>query len=522
MYFLRLAKKGMFLKHLIFVFLFILPALKSTAQLCSGKPGIPVVLETFGAGAGLGPALPPGTTNYPYVSGWPQDGSYTVSSSSNPNDGGNINWHTGTDHTGDLNGRMMVVNANLSPSEFYRRSVTGLCPNTTYTFSSWLANVNSPAAFSGACANNYVYAKVLFNIENPDGSLAGSTSTGNIPISPTLDWVEYGLTFKTGPAQTSLNIVMVNAGPGGCGNDIVIDDVSFTICGPTAKIVANPPKTAYCIGENLNLNGTIGGGVFNTPEYQWQYSSDNITYSNIPGQKSLTMNLSPLSLVKSGNYRLLAAETGNLGSITCGIVSDTLLINVVPPPVFTVNSPTMCTGTPATLTASLSATSAATNFTWNNGGGSGASVSVSPTNTTTYTATGTDINGCVSTASGIVTVKQSPTASALPVTMCAGESRTLTAVGNAAAFNWGPAGGLNTTTGTTVIASPLSTTTYTLIGTTDGCSTTSTVKVTVLPKPTLSVLPSRELSHLQDPPFASIAAHERGMVYPVPSPMRLA
>lgn len=474
-----------------FFFLFILVLSSSTthAQLCTGTPGAPVMLETFGTGPYIGPQLPPGITNYPYVAGWPIDGWYTISTDSDPNDAQGANWHNGRDHTGDLNGEMMVVNAHYVKGEFFRKAVSGLCPNTTYTFSAWLANVNTPAVVTGACAGQYVYPKILFNIENPNGTIAATLSTGDILTTPTLTWKQYGVTLTTGAAQTALNLVMINDGPGGCGNDIVIDDISFSICGPVAKIVANPPKAAYCIGENLVLNGTVNGN-FNNPEYQWQYSNDNsVTWNNIPGEQAINLTLSPLTLAKKGSYRLLAAAAGNIGSLTCGVVSDTLVINVVPPPVFTINNPTACAGTPATLTATLDPSSAATGYTWNNGG-SGPSITVSPGATAPYTATGTDVNGCKSMATGTVTIKPTPTASAQPVTMCSGETRTLFAAGNAASFTWSPATGLNATTGPAVNASPPNTTTYTLTGTTDGCSTTSDVLVTVNSKPTIAALPA--------------------------------
>lgn len=72
---------------------------------------------------------------------------------------------------------------------------------------------------------------------------------------------------------------------------------------------------------------------------------------------------------------------------------------------------------------------------------------------------------------------------------CGGSS--LTASG-AASFVWSPFSGLNTTTGATVIADPISPTTYTVVGTTNGCSYQTSLVVN--PAPTIIITPS--LSHI--------------------------
>jgi gliding motility-associated-like protein len=67
--------------------------------------------------------------------------------------------------------------------------------------------------------------------------------------------------------------------------------------------------------------------------------------------------------------------------------------------------------------------------------------------------------------------------------ICPGESVTLTASGgDGISYTWAPATGLNTTTGNTVIASPVQTTTYTVTASgTDICPSTKTIMITVNP-----------------------------------------
>ncbi len=76
-------------------------------------------------------------------------------------------------------------------------------------------------------------------------------------------------------------------------------------------------------------------------------------------------------------------------------------------------------------------------------------------------------------------------------TICAGNSVTLTANG-ASTYNWSPAAGLSTTTGTSVTANPSATTTYTITGTDgDGCVNMTTSTVTVNPLPAVDAGPDQ-------------------------------
>jgi hypothetical protein len=84
------------------------------------------------------------------------------------------------------------------------------------------------------------------------------------------------------------------------------------------------------------------------------------------------------------------------------------------------------------------------------------------------------------TSGSSYTSAPTPTISAgSPVTICSGQSTTLTGTGGAT-YTWSPSTGLSATTGTSVTASPTATTTYTVTGASAaGCTATATVTVTV-------------------------------------------
>lgn len=71
--------------------------------------------------------------------------------------------------------------------------------------------------------------------------------------------------------------------------------------------------------------------------------------------------------------------------------------------------------------------------------------------------------------------------------ICLGASSTLTVSGAADSYSWSPATGLNITNGTSVIASPSATTTYTVTASKmPGCASTKTVTVTITPSPVVA------------------------------------
>lgn len=154
-----------------------------------------------------------------------------------------------------------------------------------------------------------------------------------------------------------------------------------------------------------------------------------------------------------------------------------------------VNSPTICQGSSATLTAT-----GANSYTWNPSPTlsttSGPTAIATPTVTTTYTVTGSGSCGTGS-ATATVTVIPSPSVTVSPAapSICTGQNVTLTASG-ANSYTWSPPTGLSNTTGSSVIASPSGTTTYTVTGSNSNCTDTQTVVVTVNQTPTVTVTPS--------------------------------
>ncbi|WP_304197994.1 T9SS type B sorting domain-containing protein [Flavobacterium alvei] len=311
---------------------------KTQAQLCTGSLGDPVVKIDFGSGTAIhGSALGTDITSYTYTSAnFPSDGSYTVESTTNTPG----TWWTTTDHTGG--GYMMVVNASFSTTDyFYKNTVTGLCPDTTYEFAAWVMNLLR--------SNDTSPPDITFTIESTTGTILGTYSTGSIPLNSSAVWKQYGLFFTT-PAGVSTVVIRMRNNKAGAapGNDIALDDITFRACGPTVtSAIQNDSSTSLDICQNdtktYTLTGTVSSGYSN-PAYQWQSSSDNgTTWTDISGANSIDYTFVPSSVAGTYLYRIAVAQNANIASTSCRVVSNLITFKVGESPVapaFTTVQPT--------------------------------------------------------------------------------------------------------------------------------------------------------------------------------------
>ncbi|GGW51215.1 hypothetical protein GCM10007383_38450 [Arenibacter certesii] len=296
---------------------------------CPGNTGQPIFTEDFGSGLTNGPPLPAGSTTYNYVDGLPVDGSYTISSSSPHYD-----WHRITDHTpNDTNGKAFIVNADYTAGEFFRRTVTGLCENTSYEFSSWLLNLLP----NSGCGNNGIPINVGFEIwDESDKQKLAWGDTGNIPGTNSPIWNQYGLVFQTLPGQTSVILKMRNNGEGGCGNDLAIDDIVFRTCGDAITIAdgLDNLELAFCEtapASSVTLTATPDKSIYSTHAFQWQFSKDGTVWTDIPGENSATHITPPLT--ETTLFRVKLAEDAiNLANSLCSTISDVFKVLIVPKP----------------------------------------------------------------------------------------------------------------------------------------------------------------------------------------------
>ena len=290
-------------------------------EVCTGNLGENIFdAGDFGSGTtNLIPSDPGIAPGYTYtLSPPPSDGFYTITNNTGAWGGLYGTWLRTRDNSTSPNGYMMVVNASYSAGIFYERTVDGLCENTLYEFSADILNLIMSSV------SNHIQPNVSFLINDEV-----RYSTGNIPQNEI--WNTYGFTFTTEPGETSVKLTLRNNAPGGIGNDLALDNISFRACGPAALILPVEVANICEDGSPITLNATVQGGQFSNPALQWQQSFDEgATWEDLPGANGISIQHTQLS---GGYYYyryLLANSPANLANPKCRIISNVKMVYVQP------------------------------------------------------------------------------------------------------------------------------------------------------------------------------------------------
>jgi len=189
-------------------------------------------------------------------------------------------WQISTDHTGNTNGKMLVVNGQAEI--FYRHIITdtrGFAPGN-YSVSLFLMNIDSV----GICSPDPLLPIATFTVEylsqtNTWVPLGGSPYTA-APVQQTATptWVNQGSSFtlpSTGAFfPTQIRITIGDGTEGGCGNDFAMDDVSLSLCpegGPTPVQLVS--FTAHQKGNGVSLDWSTSQEL-NNSYFQVERSAD--------------------------------------------------------------------------------------------------------------------------------------------------------------------------------------------------------------------------------------------------------
>ncbi|TAF55560.1 MAG: hypothetical protein EAZ62_02245, partial [Sphingobacteriia bacterium] len=395
---------------------------QGNSSFCANTALVPVFKQDFGQSpsATASSTAPAGSTNYNFGNVG-TDGNYIVTSrveNANKSD-----WTKGRDHTGNTHGNFFLVNAGGNRNIFLQQTVTGLCPGSSYSFTAWLANVNTPLTNS-ICGNNPVYPRITFKILDLSDNLLATYTTNNLPLSPNagpVNWQKYGFQFSLPVNTTALKIQMVDFWGGGpaCGNDVALDDILFEACVPKISVSLSGGDNV-CIGKDINLESSLVNSPYTAPAYLWQKSNNNGNTWDTLGTPGLGFNQFPIlnaQLKDSGWYRVLVAPTAtNILNVTCGAISNTVKLVVNPLPVLQLqsNAP-ICSGSALTLSVLATGGSGTyTQFVWQGPNGFSDSTAnlarpKAPTAFSgTYWAQVLDSKGCTDTANISVQIDSTP------------------------------------------------------------------------------------------------------------------
>ena len=379
------------------------------------------------------------------------------------------------------------------------------------------ANAAYIAQFNNACApiTPLIVTAISTNAGCTCNGTATATATGSIP-GYTYEW--FNATFVP-IGQTSATA------SGLCGGTYNVIATSSIGCVDTASVIITSSGAASVTVNNAVICSGAATALTATPltlggTYSWSPSGQTtqtilitptvttiytVTYTlaGCSATSSGVVTVNPLPLIAVPDQTVCAGTAVTLsgngantytwtGGITNGLAFTPLATTTytvtgtitatgctsTDPATITVNPlPTVGAGLDQTVCAGVAVTlsgSGASTYTWNNAVTNG--VAFTPAATATYTVTGTSAAGCINTDQVIVTVNPIPVVSAGPdASICTGGSTTLTATG-ATTYSWLSGGQLTAA----ITVSPVATTTYTVTGTSLGCTASDAVTVTIL------------------------------------------
>lgn len=477
---------------------------QSQFQIWGGSLGAPVYKQDFGTAANAtniaGAPLPPGITSFTYSNSvCPPEGSYSIVHEITDTCSAN-KWHpVASDHNSQVNfGNMMLVHniASLLERVLYVDTVNqDLCANTLYEFSAAIINIDALGSCSGA--NNF--PSFRFTLEDASGKALQSYATPELqayppPTSagPLWKYSIYGFDYPM-PANMNKIILKITVLPSdnnsNCYNDFAIDDVLFSPAGAKIEIFFDqfPDHiiTPLCFQDNKSVSFTGNmDAYYANPAFQWEQTTDNgLTWKNIPAANSNVYSQN-FPLADTFLFRLRGSEASNIGNRACGVVSNTLKVEVngIPSDFKASNNSPICSGEDLKFTAEGGAS-----YTWS---GPNGFFDNSPfahiyhsilADSGTYYVEIITVGGCKALDSTHVIMRGLPEITAGPDTsICKGQSVNLICT-PAAGYEWSPPDGLSSTSISNPIAKPQTTVRYTVkVFDENNCSASADVNVKIL------------------------------------------
>ncbi|GEM_PF-3050086 len=320
----------------------------------TGSRGTPLVNIDFGTGTTsqtlssyLTSIGSTGTTGLNYQHNGtqcPNDGFYSILPRSNGTCY-SYSWIDVSDHTGNPNGRFLIVNANnQTAGSYYEQTINNVCAGNAYEFSTWVANLNRLG--NTTCgAGGFALPAITFSFYNATtNQLITSKSTGNIPLVTGAEsdpWKRYAATIKVPTGVTQLRVVMTS-NVGGCGVDFGLDDIQLTSYGPAISITI-PGGTPGANGNIFERPYTSSFSLVATPQaahlddgtdyafessvYQWQRkNSTSGVWENVAARTTVQYNITGFNKTDTGWYRIVMANDGNINNASCRVLSNEVFL----------------------------------------------------------------------------------------------------------------------------------------------------------------------------------------------------
>ena len=288
-----------------------------------------------------------------------------------------------------------VTNTTICSGNSVVISATGA---TTYSWSTGASTAS--ISVSPSSSTNYTV------IGTTSGCVDTKTVSVSVNTTPTVTANSTSVCVGSATVLTASGAATYSWNTGATTSTISVSPVSTTIYTVTGTTTGCSDTKTVSVAVNQLPNVAVSSITICAGSTGTLSASGANSYTWNTGATTSTLAVSPSV---STNYTV----TGT--SLAGCTKSQTVSVIVGNAPAISVNNPTICIGTSATLTAS-----GVTTYTWNTGSNN-ATISVNPSATTIYTISG-NLSGCTSTvvktATVTVNVPVTPTITPIPATLC--------------------------------------------------------------------------------------------------------
>ena len=400
----------------------------------------------------------------------------------------------GTAATGCTNTTTYIQAVNPNPTVVISPLSLTICPFTSTVLTGTGANTYtwSPIGVSGTTVAVSPTAATVYSVigSTAAGCTATATRTVSLKPSPNLSFNTFSITCA------SLGSATVTA-----SGAIGPYTYSWSPTVQTGSIATGLFPGVYSVTVFDNGTGCTKTSTTNflpLVPLTGTVSATNsvLCYGDATGTAAISLSGGSASQTYTWTTSLGTQNTSSMNTVPAGIntvvVSDALThctvtktFVVTQPPALTLNIAashySVCMGSSISFSATSSGGIPAYTYTWLSGPTvSGYTVAEPTSGIYTYTAQSMDANNCVISKTISASFVPNPTLTVSQMSICPLETGTLS-VSGASTYTWS-----NSQTGTQMVASPMTSTQYTVIGTALACTAAATSSIILKPVPSIT------------------------------------
>lgn len=214
----------------------------------------------------------------------------------------------------DFGGDGMTVSDVTGHEAIYSTTIEDVCAGSELSF---FAHVSAE--------------RLLFRLVNPDtGEELAVYETGELPYDASQSssqGQQVGMNYTVPEGVERIQLTIYNNSASTTSNTITIHDVEIRLC--LEPVTINATQLA-CRKNSLTLEAQYDNyGILHSPEYQWSYSSDNVSWKILATGSNSGYSIPQVHKSDAGWYRVSVAEAGNSDKPHCRTESEPFRLSTI-------------------------------------------------------------------------------------------------------------------------------------------------------------------------------------------------